>query len=158
MAKPVIVRVGLNLKKPWNNSFFDPISRVHLTLESPVGKILQVTPAIIKGLTGKVPTLLDLDRMIDLEGKCFKDIEVKEVEIQEVEPVPEPIITIIKKEEAVLILPEEPVEEVPEAVEPVEAVEAVEPVEEVEAVEVKTEVKKTIKPKAYVPKSKKRRN
>jgi len=90
--------------------------------------------------------------MIDLEGKCFKDIEVKEVEIQEVEPVPEPIITIIKKEEAVLILPEEPVEEVPEAVEPVEAVEAVEPVE------VKTEVKKTIKPKAYVPKSKKRRN
>ena len=55
----------LNLHKFNNYAFFCPVSRLHLTVSSPVGYTNEVTPAILKAIKAK--TVLDVDGVINLE-------------------------------------------------------------------------------------------
>ena len=64
----------LNLRKPNNYAFFCPVSKVHLTVSSPVGFANEVTPAIFKAV--KANTVLDVDGAIDLDyDSLFEDGE-----------------------------------------------------------------------------------
>ena len=58
-----MIRLALNLRKPYNYAFFDPKSRIHLTVSSPVGFANEVTPAILRGLRSQV--LIDVDGVVD---------------------------------------------------------------------------------------------
>ena len=58
-------KLMLNVRKPNNYAFFCPVSKVHLTVSSPVGFANEVTPAILKAV--KASTVLDVDGVIDLE-------------------------------------------------------------------------------------------
>jgi hypothetical protein len=60
-----MLKLMLNLHKPNNYAFFCPVSKVHLTVSSPVGFANEVTPAILKAV--KANTVLDVDGVIDLE-------------------------------------------------------------------------------------------
>lgn len=60
----------LNLHKFNNYAFFCPVSRLHLTVSSPVGFSNEVTPAILKAL--KAETVLDVDGVIDIETGTVK--------------------------------------------------------------------------------------
>ena len=59
-------KLMLNLHKYNNYAFFCPVSRLHLTVSSPVGFANEVTPAILKGV--KANTILDVDGVIDIES------------------------------------------------------------------------------------------
>lgn len=60
-----MVKLMLNLHKFNNYAFFCPVSRLHLTVSSPVGYTNEVTPAILKAIKAK--TVLDVDGVINLE-------------------------------------------------------------------------------------------
>lgn len=60
----------LNLHKFNNYAFFCPVSRLHLTVSSPVGYSNEVTPAILKAL--KAETVLDVDGVVDIETGTVK--------------------------------------------------------------------------------------
>ena len=60
----------LNLHKFNNYAFFCPVSRLHLTVSSPVGFANEVTPAILKAL--KAETVLDVDGVVDIETGTVK--------------------------------------------------------------------------------------
>lgn len=60
----------LNLHKFNNYAFFCPVSRLHLTVSSPVGFSNEVTPAILKAL--KAETVLDVDGVVDIETGTVK--------------------------------------------------------------------------------------
>jgi hypothetical protein len=145
MARFREARIGLNIRNRWNNGFFCPISRLHLTRELPYKVTYMVTPAILKGLRatgrGGEPKLIDIDNRIDLETGKFKEIpEPKEVVEAQAPPEDEefvisgPVIDMTVKEDVDEKVEEDvPAEEVAEASEDV-------PVEEI-----KEEPKKTRK-------------
>ena len=58
-----MIKLMLNLRKPYNYAFFCPVSRLHLTISSPVGFANEVTSAILRGLKSNV--LIDVDGVID---------------------------------------------------------------------------------------------
>ena len=60
-----MIKLALNLHKFNNYAFFCPVSRLHLTVSSPVGYTNEVTPAILKAIKAK--TVLDVDGVINLE-------------------------------------------------------------------------------------------
>lgn len=60
----------LNRHKFNNYAFFCPVSRLHLTVSSPVGFANEVTPAILKAL--KAETILDVDGVVDIETGTVK--------------------------------------------------------------------------------------
>lgn len=60
----------LNLHKFNNYAFFCPVSRLHLTVSSPVGYANEVTTAILKAL--KAETILDVDGVVDIETGTVK--------------------------------------------------------------------------------------
>ena len=63
----------LNLHKFNNYAFFCPVSRLHLTVSSPVGFSNEVTPAILKALKAK--TILDVDGVVDIEAGTVKAVK-----------------------------------------------------------------------------------
>lgn len=65
-----MIKFMLNTRKPNNYAFFCPISRLHLTVSSPVGFSNEVTPAILKAL--KAETVLDVDGVVDIEMGTVK--------------------------------------------------------------------------------------
>lgn len=65
-----MIKLMLNRYKFNNYAFFCPISRLHLTVSSPIGYADKVTPAILKALKSK--TLLDVDNVIDIEKGTVK--------------------------------------------------------------------------------------
>ena len=65
-----MIKLLLNLHKFNNYAFFCPVSRLHLTVSSPVGFANEVTPAILKALKAK--TILDVDGVIDIEAGTVK--------------------------------------------------------------------------------------
>ena len=65
-----MIKLMLNKYKFNNYAFFCPISRLHLTVSSPIGYTDKVTPAILKALKSK--TLLDVDNVIDVEKGTIK--------------------------------------------------------------------------------------
>ena len=123
----------LNTRKFNNYAFFCPVSRLHLTVSSPVGFSNEVTPAILKAL--KAETVLDVDGVVDIETGTVKAVK-QEAPKQEkpVEQAPEPKQDApVQTEEPKVEEPkaEEPkVEEQPKEETPVEA-----PVEEAKAEE-----------------------
>lgn len=70
-------RIMLNLMKPSNNAFFDPVTKLHLTRQNPMGIVNVITPHVLNELRGSpMPGLIDLDRKIDLKtGKWKEDLE-----------------------------------------------------------------------------------
>ena len=70
-----MIKFMLNKYKFNNYAFFCPVSRMHLTVSSPVGFSNEVTPAILKGLKAK--TILDVDGVIDLETGTVKEAQAK---------------------------------------------------------------------------------
>ena len=107
----------LNTHKFNNYAFFCPVSRLHLTVSSPVGFANEVTPAISRALKAK--TILDVDNVIDIETGTVKAVKTQETPKQE----------------------EKPVEKAPEEKEPVKVEETVEKAEEVVAPVEETEEK-----------------
>jgi hypothetical protein len=65
-----MIRLMLNARKPYNYAFFDPKSRVHLTVTNPMGYADGVTPAIIRGLASSV--IIDVDNVVDIKKGCLK--------------------------------------------------------------------------------------
>lgn len=53
------MKLALNLSKSNNYAFFDPQSKLHVTVSSPVDTVDRATPAIERGLKSKVLILLD---------------------------------------------------------------------------------------------------
>ena len=75
MAKFPFARVMLNTNKAWNSSFFCPINKCHLTLQSPYGEIYVVTNTIISELMAlPMPSIIDINGVIDVKNGCFKDM------------------------------------------------------------------------------------
>lgn len=70
-------RIMLNLMKPSNNAFFDPVTKLHLTKQNPMGIVNVITPHVLNELRGSpMPGLIDLDHKIDLKtGKWKEDLE-----------------------------------------------------------------------------------
>ena len=68
-----MVKLMLNLHKFNNYAFFCPVSRLHLTVSSPVGYTNEVTPAILRAI--KLSTLIDVDGVIDIETGTVKDAQ-----------------------------------------------------------------------------------
>lgn len=96
-----MIKLMLNLHKFNNYAFFCPVSRLHLTVSSPVGYANEVTPAILKAL--KAETVLDVDGVVDIETGTVKVAEQKKAApTQEVEKpsvqTPEPKSPEPKKE------------------------------------------------------------
>lgn len=65
-----MIKLMLNLHKFNNYAFFCPVSRLHLTVSSPVGYTNEVTTAILKAL--KAETILDVDGVVDIETGTVK--------------------------------------------------------------------------------------
>ena len=65
-----MVKFMLNLHKFNNYAFFCPVSRLHLTVSSPVGYTNEVTTAILRAL--KTETILDVDGVVDIETGAVK--------------------------------------------------------------------------------------
>ena len=78
----------LNLHKFNNYAFFCPVSRLHLTVSSPVGFSNEVTPAILKALKAK--TVLDVDGVVDIETGTVKAETQAPKKEESVEKTPEP--------------------------------------------------------------------
>ena len=112
-----MIKLMLNTHKFNNYAFFCPVSRLHLTVSSPVGFANEVTPAISRALKAK--TILDVDNVINIETGTVKAVKTQEAP---------------KKEE-------KPVEKAPEKKEPVKVEETVEKAEEVVAPVEETEEK-----------------
>lgn len=68
-------KLALNTRKFNNYAFFCPVSRLHLTVSSPVGYANEVTPAILKAL--KAQTVLDVDGIIDIKTGAVKNTQAK---------------------------------------------------------------------------------
>ena len=59
------MKLVLNMRKPYNYAFFDPRSRIHLTVSNPIGFANEVTPAILRGLRSQV--IIDVDGVVDIK-------------------------------------------------------------------------------------------
>lgn len=107
-----MVKLMLNLHKFNNYAFFCPVSKVHLTVSSPVGYTNEVTPAILKAV--KAETVLDVDGVIDLEtGNVDESKSTVKKAPKEIAPTPkeEAIVSPIEDTESKEV--EAPVEEAP---------------------------------------------
>ena len=80
-----MVKLMLNLHKFNNYAFFCPVSRLHLTVSSPVGYTNEVTPAILKAIKAK--TVLDVDGVINLETGTINE-DTKQVKNTETPAAP----------------------------------------------------------------------
>jgi hypothetical protein len=108
MAKFREARLCLNPHKPGTSSFFDPISKLHLTKVSPVGITSKVTPAILRGLRSATmfPTLIDMDNRLDIDNKCFRDIpEMKKTDIKKESELPIEDVELVIDGPVVEIIP-----------------------------------------------------
>ena len=106
----------LNRQKFNNYAFFCPVSRLHLTVSSPVGFASEVTPAISRAL--KTKTILDVDGVVDIETGTVKKAQEKSVAPAQNEPAETPAQNEPKNEEKAEPKVEEKVEEkAPEATE-----------------------------------------
>lgn len=72
--KPEFVEVALNPRNPYATDIFCPVNRMMLNKINPIGRIYVLTDLLLLELSGSFPTLVDLNNMIDIENKCFKDI------------------------------------------------------------------------------------
>lgn len=81
-----MIKFMLNIHKFNNYAFFCPVSRLHLTVSSPVGFASEVTPAISKALKAK--TILDVDGVVDIETGTVK--EAKQATAKSAKPVQAP--------------------------------------------------------------------
>lgn len=79
-------KVALNTHKFNNYAFFCPVSRLHLTVSSPVGFANEVTTAILKGLKAK--TILDVDGVIDIATGTVKAASKQQEKAPEVPQAP----------------------------------------------------------------------
>lgn len=79
-------KVALNTHKFNNYAFFCPVSRLHLTVSSPVGYANEVTTAILKGLKAK--TILDVDGVIDIATGTVKAASNQQEKAPEVPQAP----------------------------------------------------------------------
>ena len=77
-----MIKFMLNKQKFNNYAFFCPVSRMHLTVSSPVGYANEVTSAILKAIKSK--TIIDVDGVVDLETGTVKKAQAK---VQTPEPV-----------------------------------------------------------------------
>jgi len=134
-----MIRFALNTNKFNNYAFFCPVSRLHLTLSSPVGFADRVTPAIARALTAQ--TILDIDGKVDMSTIVTGKDALKERRIAKSEP-------ILAKE---IVVKEASVEEIPEVTEEAPAAKAI-PEEEVPAAKEETVVKKAPRKKDPAPK------
>jgi hypothetical protein len=106
-----MIKFKLNPHKFNNYAFFCPVSRLHLTVSSPVGFSNEVTPAILRALKAK--TILDIDGVIDIETgtvKAAKETKTNEVKTVAEAPKSETPAKEVKEESAKEIA-EEPKEE-----------------------------------------------
>lgn len=98
------VELRLNPRKPGNYAFFCPVTKLHLTLTSPVGMTDRVSPYILRGVKSK--TLIDVNNVIDLEtGKLNGDKKANKVEMPKETKVETPVkqeatVTPEQKEES----------------------------------------------------------
>ena len=100
-----MLKLRLNVLKQDNYAFFCPVSRIHLTLSSPVGFSNGVTPAILTAL--RAGTVIDVDNMVDLETGTIKEEEpvnpveevIDEKQEEESNTEPEDVDTIENEEE-----------------------------------------------------------
>ena len=76
-----MIKLMLDLHKFNNYAFFCPVSRLHLTVSSPVGFASEVTPAILKALKAK--TILDVDGVVDIETGTVKAIQQTTAPVQQ---------------------------------------------------------------------------
>jgi outer membrane biosynthesis protein TonB len=74
----------LDLHKFNNYAFFCPVSRLHLTVSSPIGFTNEVTPAILKALKAK--TILDVDGVVNIETGTVKEAKQEKAKKEEVKP------------------------------------------------------------------------
>lgn len=92
-----MLKLMLNLQKFNNYGFFCPVSKVHLTVSSPVGYASEVTPAILKAV--KASTVIDVDGKIDLETGTIKSAPVEPAQVKSEEPVVSPTEDVIPSAE-----------------------------------------------------------
>lgn len=116
------MKLALNLAKSDTFAFFDPQSRLHLTVSSPVGVVNGATPAIERGLKSKTLVLLDERNEVpgndDVPDKAPEDDAINEALLEvsmeplEASQVPaEPPVPEVPVEEVPPAAPEAPVEE-----------------------------------------------
>lgn len=105
-----MIKLMLNTHKFNNYAFFCPVSRLHLTVSSPVGFASEVTPAISKALKAK--TVLDVDGVVDIETGTVK--EAKQATAKSAKPVQAPEQNVQEKKDAEPKKVEEPVEKTEE--------------------------------------------
>lgn len=82
-----MIKLMLNTHKFNNYAFFCPVSRLHLTVSSPVGYTNEVTAAILRAL--KAETILDVDGVIDIEAGTVKAEGVTNIQSKQEEKAPE---------------------------------------------------------------------
>jgi hypothetical protein len=106
------MKYGLNASKSNNYAFWDPQSRLHLTIDNPVGYADRVTVAIRRGLASK-----SIYAVVEKDGKEEKlfDVPVEEITSSQVieekkEDQPEPQV-IPEQKEPEFKEPEVPVKE-----------------------------------------------
>lgn len=129
-----MIKLMLDTHKFNNYAFFCPVSKLHLTVSSPVGFTNEVTTAILRALKAK--TIIDVDGVIDLKTGAVKAIKEQKVAEQEVQQTEENI-----KETETNV---DTVDEIVDNDETKETVETIEEIKENEEVENKT-TKKTTK-------------
>jgi hypothetical protein len=105
-----MIKLALNTHKTNNYAFFCPVSRLHLTVSSPVGFANEVTPAILRAL--RVKTILDVDGVIDIEAGAVK-VDTQAPKKEEPVITPEQPVAPVKEEnqEEAAKVKETPVEE-----------------------------------------------
>lgn len=115
------MKYGLNSSKSNNYAFWDPQSRLHLTIDNPVGYADRVTVAIKRGLVSK-----SIFAIIEKDGETIHTFDVEEeinntpveekVE-EKKEVIPEPVIqeqNVEESKEVEAVAEAEPAVEVPE--------------------------------------------
>ena len=119
-----MIKLMLNTHKFNNYAFFCPVSRLHLTVSSPVGFANEVTPAISKAL--KAETILDVDGVINIETGTVEEIKQANVKNTEKPAVQAPVQEVQEQKKAEPVKTEEPVKKVEEPVKAEKATEATE--------------------------------
>lgn len=94
------MKVVLNLSKKDNYAFFDEDSKVNLSISAPVAEVLDITPAIKRGLHFGTLYLIQDKAEADKITETLKDtiIEAKEEEVAIVEEVKTEVKDIVEKD------------------------------------------------------------
>lgn len=128
-----MIKLMLDTHKFNNYAFFCPVSKLHLTVSSPVGFTNEVTTAILRALKAK--TIIDVDGVIDLKTGTVKAVEKQKVAEQKVQQTEEVETNV------------DTVDEIVDNDETKETVETIEEVKEVENKTTKKTARKTAKKK-----------